>query len=93
VIRLRARSRWRFSTLRLLGFVTVTCIALALGVAFPPLIVVWGLMWFFVSVSLFGVGTIGEDLALLACAVVVLWMLAMLVFGLGALLVGTIASR
>ena len=92
MIRLRTRSRWRFSTLRLLGFVTVTCIALALGVAFPPLIVVWGLLWFFVSNSLFRRGTLIENLALLACGIVVLWVLAMLVFGLGSLLIGGITG-
>jgi hypothetical protein len=90
VIRVKTGSRWRFSTLRLLGFVTVTCIALALGVAFPPLIVVWGLLWLFVSISLFRLGTLIENLTLLACGIVVLYVLALLAFGLGSLLTGTI---
>ena len=92
MIRLRTRSRWRFSTLQILGFVTVTCVALALGVAFPPLIVVWGLLWLFVSVSLFRLGTVVENLALFACVIVVLWVMAMLIFGLRSLLIGTIAG-
>ncbi len=47
----------RFSFLRFMGFVTITCIALVLGVKLPMLLAVWGIFWLAAMVMLLRLGT------------------------------------
>jgi hypothetical protein len=83
VIRMRTRApepentRWRFSTMRFLGFVTFTCITLALGAAFPPLFMVWGLLWCVASIILLRLGTVRDTLALFAWGCIGAFLLAL----------------
>lgn len=47
----------RFSFLRFMGFVTITCVALVLGVKLPMLLAVWGIFWLAAMVMLLRLGT------------------------------------
>lgn len=69
-MQMRPGSRWNFSTLRFLGFVTSTCIACALGVAIPSLMILWGLLWFFAAIVFLRFGTARDTFMLVAWAII-----------------------
>jgi len=59
----------RFSFLRFMGFLTITCVAVALGITFPVLLAVWGVIWLSATVLLLRVGSLRDVAIIIAWGV------------------------